>query len=94
MTAHPTWCDPNECTALDTSDLGVQRGGVHRSTVVDLQKIAEISSHWGPLTAQLQQASRPWPTPVTLHLATGGDPIQLTLDPHEGLGLLLAQALQ
>lgn len=94
MTAHPTWCDPNDCTALEPNDLGVRRGGVHRSTVIDLGKLASISGTTGSLTAQLQQASRPWPTPVTLHLSTGGDPIQLTLDPHEGLGLLLAQALQ
>lgn len=94
MTApHPAWCDPRQCTALPASDLGVQRGGAHRSTAVEVGKDADIGGHHGPLTAQLQQASRPLPTPVTLLLSTGGDPLSLTLDPEQGLGALVLAAL-
>lgn len=93
MTTHPAWCDPQQCTALPTSDLRVQRGGAHRSALVDLDKDTSINGVRGPLTAQLQQASTSRPTPITLHLATGGDPIQLTLDPGSGLGALVLAAL-
>lgn len=93
MTAHPAWCDPQHCTVLGPNQFGVQRGGAHRSTLVDLGKEAEINGQRGPLTAQLQQASRTQYAPTVLLLATGGQPISLTLDPDNELGQLLAQAL-
>jgi hypothetical protein len=93
MTTHPAWCDPAECTALPPTGLGIHRGGAHRSTVMDLGKQADIGGTWGQLTAQLQQVAVNWPTPVTLLLATGGDPISLTLDPEHGIGQLILEAL-
>ena len=93
MNDHPTWCHPQHCTVLGPNQFGIQRGGAHRSAPVDLGKDAEINGRRGPLTAQLQQASRTASAPVTLLLTTGGQPISLVLDPADRLGRLLHLAL-
>lgn len=93
MNDHPTWCHPAHCTVLGPNQFGVQRGGAHRSAPVDLGKEAEINGRRGPLTAQLQQASRTEHAPTVLLLSTGGHPISMVLDPGSDLGRLLRQAL-
>lgn len=94
MTAHPPWCDPRQCTVLGPNPVGVQRGGAHRSRPISLGKDAEINGTRGPLTAQIQQASRTEHTPTVLLLSTGGQPISLTPDPGSDLGRLLRQAFR